>query len=425
MELQYSKFDGFSTIEGMVSKAKKLGMPAVGLTDHGTVAGAISFLKECRKQNIKPVIGMEAYLCKDHRCHSKFDREIVKEDGTNDIIKGQLDGRKGNRHFNIIAKNYKGFQNLCVLSQISSLDGYYYDPRIDFELLEKYKSGLVITSACLSNVVNWHLSHDRYEEARKSASLFKDIFKDDYYLEMMYHGIPSQAKVLPGIQKLSKDLDIKTIISQDCHYLEKKDAEFHEYIVCISSDKCIRDPNRLKFPFDEFYFKSEQEMKKVFGHCPQSMKNTLEIADKCDYSDIIFVEEGGTMKLPQFKLPEGFSNPITYLNHLSWKGLEREGLHKSKPHIERLNRELDDIKLIWDTKRYDFASYHLIVADIMRYARENGIEGGIRGSGFGSLMVKCLGISEGVDPVFNGLFWERYLGCDYSYFISDTDFGIK
>lgn len=411
----------------MVQKAKEMGMPAIGLTDHGTIGGIMSFLKECRKRRkdfdekytskwkgsyengIKPILGMESYFCRNHHCHDKI---------------GQPDGRKGNRHLNIIAKNYKGYQNLCTLSQRASLEGTYYDPRVDLELLNEYKEGLIVTSACLSNIVNWHLANDRYDQAKRAAGIFQDIFGEDYYLEMMFHGIDSEGKILPDIQKLGKDLNIKTIVTNDAHYENRADSEYHEYVMCISSKRSIRDPKRLKFPFDEFYLKSEEEMKVVFGHCRQSMLNTLEIADKCDYSEIIFVEEGGTMKLPHFDLPEGFDDPFAYLYDLAWKGLSRERLDKSEVHRARLKRELDDIKLIWDTKRYDFSTYFLIVEDMMKFSNKNGISSGIRGSGFGSLLLKCLGITEGVDPIEQDLLWERFLGFDDAYFISESDFGI-
>ena len=406
---QYSKFDGFSTIKGMVKKAKSMGMPALGLTDHGTVAGIMAFLRECRAQDIKPILGMESYLCRDHTCHCK---------------EGQPDGRKGNKHINLIAKNHKGYQNLCALSQKASLQGMYYDPRIDFELLSEHREGLIVTSACLSNIVNWHLANDRYQAAKRAAGMFQDIFGEDYYLEMMFHGIDREAKVLPDIQKLGKELGIKTIVTNDAHYENKEDAEFHEYVMCMSSKRSIRDPKRLKFPFNEFYLKSEEEMLEIWRHCRQSMRNTLEIADKCDYSDIIFVEEGGTMKLPHFDIPSGYSDPLSYLEDLAWKGLKREKLHRSEPHKNRLKRELDDVKLIWDTKRYDFSTYFLVVEDMMRFAREKGIASGIRGSGYGSLLLKCLGITEGVDPLEQDLLWERFLGFDDKYFISESDFGI-
>lgn len=398
---QFSKFDGFSKIPDMVAKAKKSGMKAVGLTDHGTFAGAIQMIKTCREHKIKPILGMEAYLARDHKC------------------KKQADGRKGNRHINVIAKNYEGYQNICKLSQISSLEGMYYDPRIDYELLEQHKAGVICTSACLSNLINANLLYDRYDEAKKAASYFKDIFQDDFYLEMMYHGIDAESKILPDIQKLSKELDIKTIVTNDTHYVDKKDADAQKVLMCMSSGRSIKDPKRINFPYDEFYFKTKEEMYKVWNSCPQSMQNTLEIAEKCDYSDIVF----GRMLLPKFDIPEGFDNSRDYLKHLAIEGLKRLNLHTSKPHIERLKQELGDMYLIYDTKRFDFATYFLIIWDIMKHAKDKKIEAGVRGSGCGSLICYCLGISN-LDPLAHRLLWERFLGFEKKFFISPSDVGL-
>ncbi len=380
-------------------------MKAVGITDHGTFAGAISMLNACRAEGIKPILGMEAYLARDHNCHSKD---------------GQPDGRRGNRHLNLIAKNMKGFENICQLSHAASINGYYYDPRVDYELLDKYKEGIICTSACLSNVVNHLLSVDDYERAKKAVGIFKSIFGADYYMEMMNHGITAELRILPLIQKLAKEMDVKVIATNDCHYPEKTDAEFQEILMCMSSGKDIKDPNRLKFPYDEFYFKSPEEMYKLFNHIPSVMKNTMEIADKCDYSDFIL---GGNMRLPKFDIPEKFSSPYDYLKYLAFSGLKIRGLD-NEPHVKRLTRELDDIKLIWDTKKYDFATYFLIVDEIMNFARENKIASGIRGSGYGSVLLQALGVTDGVDPLVQDLLWERFLGFDDKMFVCEADFGI-
>lgn len=403
-------FDGFSSVDGIVSRAKELGMRAVGLTDHGTFAGAIAFLKACRKAKIKPILGMESYFCRNLHGHTKED---------------QPDGRRGNRHINLIAKNRAGLRNIKALSQISSLEGYYYDPRIDWDTLYQHREGIIVTSACLSNVINWHLSCDRYEKAKKAAAGFKEVFGDDFYLEVMFHGIDKEGKILPLIQRLGRELNVKVIATNDCHYINKNDAEFHEILMCMSSGRCIRDPKRIKFPYSEFYFKSQDEMYKLFGHVSKYLTNTLDIAEKCDYTDLIFIEDGGEMRLPHFDIPENFSGPLDYLEHLAWNGLRSLKLDKSEPHVQRLKQELSDIRLIWDTKRYDFATYFLIVDDIMRYAREKNIAAGIRGSGYGSVLIKCLKISEGIDPLEHDLLWERFLGFDSSYFVSEGDFGIQ
>lgn len=385
-------------------------MSAVALTDHGTFAGAIQLIVKCKEKGIKPIIGIESYLARNHKIKNN---------------KEQKDGRKGNRHINLIAKNFVGYQNICALSQAASLEGYYYDPRIDFELLQKHSSGVVCLSACLSNLINWNLSIDRYDEAKKAAGIFKEIFKEDFYLEVMYHGIDLEAKVLPQIQQLGKELDIKLVSTGDVHYIKKTDAEFHEYVMCVSSGKTIKDPKRLKFPYKEFYFKSAAEMYKIFGHIPHAMQNTLEVAEKCDYSDIIFIEDGGSMRLPKFELPEGFDTPHDYLEKLAWDGLNRLGLNNSQPHRERLQLELSDVRLIWDTKKYDFATYFLIVQDIMNHSKRVGIEAGIRGSGYGSLLLKCIGIIDSpVDPLHMGLIWARFLGFDSNFFIAESDFGV-
>lgn len=406
----YSKFDGFSTIEGIVQKAKDCKMPAVGLSDHGTIAGAIKMLKTCRKAKIKPILGMESYQARSR------------------LIKNKQDGRKGNRHLNIFAKNFAGFRNLCKLSQRASLEGFYYNPRVDLELLEECREGLIISSACLSNLINANLLRDRYEEAKQAATIYKDIFGEDFYLEMMFHGLDSQARILPDIQKLSKELDIKTVITQDSHYLNKEDAETHEVLMCMSSSRCIKDPNHLKFPYGEFYFKTQEEMAITWRHAKQSMRNTLEVAEKCDYSDIVFIESGGTMKLPKFDVPSPFKDSREYIKHLAWEGLKKLGLHKSEPHKNRLATELADLQLVWDTKRYDFATYFLLVWDTMRASKEKHIAGGIRGSGVGALICLCLGISEGIDPIGDKhsppLLWERVLGFEDRYFISENDVGM-
>ncbi len=406
---QYSKFDGFASVKDLVTTAKKFGMSACGLTDHGTFAGAIDFLQECRKQDIRPILGMEGYLAYDHKAQSKKDQPA---------------GRKANRHINLIAKNHTGFQNICTLSQIASLDGFYYDPRTDLELLAEYSEGIIATSACLSNVVNYCLSRDQYEMAKKAVSYFQDIYGEDYYLEAMFHGLPAEHRILPDIQKLSKETGVKIIVTNDVHYINKADSEFQEIMVCISSMKTIKDPKKYDFPYKEFYFKSKEEMAAIFGSIiPSAMRNTLEIAEKCDYSDIIL---GGKMLLPKFKLPEGQSDPYECLKDSAWRGLNRLKLDDSPKHVERLKLELGDLKLIWDTKRFDFPTYFLIVEDVMNFARKKKILAGVRGSGYGSLLLKCIRIVESViDPLEQDLMWERFLGFDDKYFLSEDDFGIR
>jgi len=382
----------------LARKAKECGHKAVGLTDHGTFAGAIQFVKACRAEDINPVLGMESYLCRDHKGHSKAE---------------QPDGRRGNRHLNLFAKNLEGYRNLCSLSQIASLEGFYYDPRIDVELLAKYSSGVICSSACLKNIINWNLVHDRYNQAKKAASIFKDIFADDFYLEVMYHGIEEEAKIIPQIQKISKELDIKMILSNDCHYVEKSDAKYHAIALCLRDNKnsCIKDPKRMRYSTKEFYFKTTEQMSKIFPSLPKSMRNTLELAEKCDLSELQF----GGMNLPHFEIPEKYKMPFDFLSDLAWTALKQKGLDTKNDYVERLKLELNDIKLIYDTKGYHFDTYFLIIWDIVKFIREKNIPYGVRGSGNGSLLLYCLNVSRNItDPVKYKLFWSRFLGFENS-----------
>lgn len=352
---------------------------------------------------------MEGYQARDMTCHNS---------------QGQPDAQKGNKHVNIIAKNLKGLENLFTLSQKAFLEGFYYNPRIDFNALSEYREGLVVTSACPAGLINSNLVKGNYEKARKAATVYKDIFGEDFYLEMMYHGLDIEAKIIPGIIRLSKELGIKILATEDSHYIKKEDAEFHELVLCISSGRTKKDPNRLKFPYHEFYFKSAEEMYKIFKFIPEAMRNTCEVAEKCDYSDLIFLEDGGPMRLPKVPLPEGYTDAWSYVNDLAREGFKKLGFEGSKEHEDRLNLELSDLKLAWDTKRYDFANYFLMVKDIIDYAKSENIDSGIRGSAYASLVVRCLGISEKIDPVLGKLIWERFLAYEKKVFVGKSDFGI-
>ena len=367
------------------------------------MAGAINFIKTCMKHEIKPILGMESYLCRD--MHQK-----------------QVDGRRGNRHINLFAKNLEGYQNLCRLSQAASLEGFYHDNRIDLELLEKYSSQIICTSACLSNLVNWNLKIGRYEKAKKAASIFKDIFKDDYYLEIMYHGIEAEGRIIPGIQKLSKELKIKTLLTNDVHYPTKESAAYHDVVLCLSQNgKCLRNPKRLKFTSNEFYFKSTEKMREDFGRSfDQSMRNTMEVVEKCDLSDLKF----GGMNLPKFEIPSEFKTPYDYLSHLAWEGFKKKGFVGKEKYEERLKLELSDIKLIYDTKGFNFDVYFFLVHDITRFIREKEIPYGVRGSGNSSLLLYCLNVSK-VDPILYKLHWPRFLGFANLKFFQHSDFGMK
>lgn len=425
---EYSTFDGLNKISDLAHEARKMGMPAIALTDHGNVSGWIKFIAECSATKdkegneipydpIKPILGCEFYLARKQEWKSKND---AKENGG-----FQTDGRKGNRHLSLHAMNFKGYQNLCELSGKSWTNGFYFDPRIDIELLAEHSEGLICGSACLSSVINANLLHDRYDQAKKSVALFKDIFEDNFFLEAMYHGLSDQRVILPDIFKLAAEMDVPVLATNDCHYLKKKHALSQEVLMCNSIHKCMTDPSHLRHSFSELYFKSAPEMEKIFGHVPQTLTNTVALAERVDSEDIEKNLFGG-MRLPKFELPKEFDTPKAYLLHLAKQGMKKLGWDKSKVHVEALKKELRDVQVAKDSNNFDFATYFLIVWDYVNYARENNIVTGCgRGSGYASVLLRCLGITYGPDPLQYGLLWERFLGFDTKRFVNASDFGLS
>ena len=413
---EYSTFDGLNKMSEFVKSAREMGFRSIGVTDHGSVGGLIKFWQECRKpydegvpgcDPIIPLMGCEFYLSKDRFAKSK-DK--------------QPDGRRGNRHLVLIAKNWEGYQNLCSLSESSWADGFYNDPRIDMSLLEEHHDGLVCSSACLSSVVNSNLLHGRYDEAKKSVHLFKDLFGDDFYLEVMFHGIDAERYIIPDIIKLSVDTDTKMIASNDVHYLKKEHGRSQEVLMCMSTSRCIHDHKRIKFPYDEFYLKTANEMLEVFSDIPDALLNTNEIVDKVDVESFN-KNFGGVMRLPNFDIPKEFSNSYDYLCYVAKDGLNNLGWGESREHVDRLKTELSDVKVALENNNYDFSTYFLIVQDYINWAKRKGIMVGAgRGSGFGSVLLRCLGISYGPDPIEMGLLWERFLGFSSEKFIKNSDF---
>lgn len=337
----------------------------------------------------------------------------------------QPDGRKGNRHINLFAMNWTGYQNLCTLSEKSWIDGYYNkDPRIDVELLAEYSEGLMAGSACLSSVINANLSHDNYDNAKRICHFFKDLFGENFFLEAMYHGIPDEKQILPDIFRLSKEMDIPVIATNDAHYIRKDQARTQEVLMCMSTSNCLTNPKHIKYPYDEFYVKSANEMAEIFGHVPQSLYNSVAMAERIDTDDIKSHLFGG-MRLPHFELPEGFETSMQYLVHLAKQGMKQMGWDESQKHIDALKKELQDIQVARDNNNYDFATYFLIVWDYVNYARKQGIITGCgRGSGYGSVLLRCLGITYGPDPLAHNLLWERFLGFEQSRFVKESDFGF-
>jgi DNA polymerase III subunit alpha len=427
---EYSSFDGLNRvlsdeIDGKVVRygfpmlARKMGFKALACTDHGTIGGSVKFMQECyrkaRDENgnelppIKPIVGCEFYLSKNRFSHSTEE---------------QPDGRQGNRHLLLLAKNWQGYKNLCALSQGSWHNTYYKDPRIDIELLARHSEGLMCSSACLSSVINANLLYDRYDQAKKAVAIFKDIFKDDFYLEAMYHGIDAEGMVIPDILKLGREMDIKVCATNDCHYGEQHAGPSHELLMAMSTQKCLTDHKHLHFPYHEFYLKSALDMSKHFGSNPEMLLNTVAVAEKINSEDIISNMKSG-MRLPRYEIPEGFLSPHQYMESLAWEGAKKLGWDASLAHASRLKVEIEDIKIAWENNKYDFATYLLIVRDFIMEARKRNILTGCgRGSGYGSVLLRTLGITYGPDPLKYGLLWERFLGFDSKFFVQESDFGL-
>ena len=417
----HSKFDGLAKVAKLVMKARQMGFPALALTDHGTVGGWVKLIAECSREKdkngnqipyptIKPLLGCEVYLARDHSLHDNV---------------SQPDGRKGNRHLVLTAKNWKGYQNLCRLSEQSWVNGFYHSPRIDINLLAQHSEGLIVQSACLSSVINSSLLHDKYDQAKQAATIFKDIFGPDFFLEVMYHGIPHEAAIIPDILKLGSQLDIPIIATNDCHYIEKPQAKSQEILMCMSTSKCVLDPKHIQFPYDEFYLKSAEEMGKIFGTHPYLLDNTYALSERIDAKDIFTNMKSG-MRLPDYKIPVEFKTPQDYLEHLAREGMKKLGWDTSPEHVACLEKEIRDIRIAKDNNNYDFATYFRIVWDYVNFARRSGILTGCgRGSGYASVLLRTLGITYGPDPIRYGLLWERFLGFDEKQFINDADFGFK
>lgn len=385
---EYSLLDGACRIKRLVARAKELGMESLAVTDHGNIYAAVEFYDECRSQGIKPIIGCEMYYTDG----SRFDRS----------------GKP--YHLIILCKNNIGYQNLCKLVSRSYTEGFYSKPRVDFELLKEYHDGLICMSACLAGEVARALSNGDYEHAKETAVKFKNLFGDDYYIEIMNHGLPEERRIIPYQFRLAQELGIKPVATNDCHYIDKSDARMQKILMCIATATKENDPNAMDFGTDEFYFKTQDEMKKAFSAHPDAVENAGEVAKKCS---IAF--EFGKTKLPGFHI-EGVTDNEKYLRELCQKGLfERYGASPPNGAKERLEYELSVISGM------GFVNYYLIVWDFIRYAKSEGIPVGPgRGSGAGSLAAYCIGIT-GIDPLKYNLLFERFLNPER---VSMPDFDI-
>ena len=393
LHTEYSLLDGACRIEKLLDKAKKMGQTSVAITDHGVMYGVIDFYKAAKARGIKPIIGCEIYIAKR---------------GMTDKVHG-IDNE--NRHLVLLCKNEVGYRNLVAIVSKAWTDGFYNKPRADFDLLRAHSEGLIALSACLAGEIPRALAVGAYDAAKEAAERYLDIFgPGNFYLELQNHGLQDQAYVNPQLIRLSRETGIPLVVTNDCHYIEKEDTKMHHILICIQTNRTIEDEDVLEFGSDEFYFKSEEEMRALFPDCPEAADNTQVIADQCNLEF-----EFGHTKLPRFDTPDGSDNR-EYFRRMCYEGLYRHyGEHPDQSIIDRLEYEISTI----DTMGY--VNYYLIVYDFIRQAKSMGIPVGPgRGSGVGSLAAYCIGIT-GVDPLRYDLLFERFLNPER---VSMPDFDV-
>lgn len=342
---EFSLLDGANRIKDLPVRAKELGMDSIALTDHGVMYGAIDFYKACKAQGVKPIIGCEVYVAP----RSRFDKEPNIDNKYNHLI--------------LLCKNNEGYKNLSKLVSIGFIDGYYYKPRIDLEVLEKYHEGLICLSACLAGSVNQAILANDMKKAEEIALWYKKLFKDDYYLELQNNGIKEQVLVNQKLVELSRKLNIPIVGTNDAHYLKKEDAYNHEVLLCIQTGKKMSDIDRMRFETEELYVKSPEEMSDYFKSFPDAIENTVKIANECN----VEFEFGHTI-LPNYDVPEEFETHYDYLKKLCDDGIkERYGENITCEIKKRAEYELNTIK------NMGYIDYYLIVWDFIHYAKSNGI----------------------------------------------------
>jgi len=390
---EFSLLDGANRIKDLPVRAKELGMDSIAITDHGVMFGVIDFYKACKANGIKPIIGCEVYVAP----RTRFDKEPNIDNKYNHLI--------------LLAKNNEGYKNLSKLVSLGFVDGYYYKPRIDKEILEKYHEGLVCCSACLAGEVAQAILHDDMEKAEQAALWYKNLFGEDYYLEVQANSLREQIIVNQKMVQLSKKLGIKLVATNDAHYLTKDDYYNHEILLCIQTGKRMTDEDRMKFETNDFYIKSPEEMAEYFKNIPEALESTVEIAEKCN----VEFEFGHTI-LPNYDVPEGFETHYDYLKKLCDDGIKQK--YGDKVTQEILDRAEYELSVI---KKMGYVDYFLIVWDYINYARSQGIPVGPgRGSGAGSIVAYTIGITD-IDPIKYSLIFERFLNPER---ISMPDFDV-
>ena len=378
---EYSLLDGSSKIRELTARAKELGMDSMAITDHGVMYGVIDFYRAAREVGIKPILGCEVYVAPG----SRFDRE---------------NGAGEDRYYHLIllAENNTGYKNLMKIVSKGFVDGFYYKPRVDLDLLETYHEGIISLSACLAGEVQKYLARGMYEEAKRSALRYSEIFgKDHFYLELQDHGIPEQKMVNQGLLRLSQETGLELVATNDVHYTFAEDAKAHDILLCIQTGKKVTDEDRMRYEGGQYYCKSEEEMRKLFPYAQEAIDNTHKIAERCSVEI-----EFGVTKLPKYEVPEGFDS-WTYLNHLCREGFKTRYPDDDGTLSRRLDYELGVIKTM------GYVDYFLIVWDFINYARsQNIMVGPGRGSAAGSIVSYTLGITN-IDPVRYNLLFERFL----------------
>ncbi len=376
---EFSLLDGMCRIPELVAAAKRFGLDSLAITDHGAMHGAIKFYGACREAGIKPIIGCELYVAHG----SRFEHTTLE---------------KSPYHIVLLAKNAEGYQNLIELVTAAHLEGFYYKPRVDKELLKKHSKGLVALSACLAGEIASLIKDDRLEEAKKAALWYKETFKD-YYLELQRHAVPELDKVNPILVSFSRELNIPLVATGDVHYLNREDAPTHDILLCIGTGSTVNDAKRMRMEDDSYFLKDPDEMAELFKDIPEAIENTEKIAQECNL-ELQF----GKFYLPEIEIPSS-TTPIQFLRELCYEGLKRVYPEVTSEITERLEYELSVID------KTNFANYFLVVWDITSFAKKKGILFGVRGSAAASIVLYCLGITR-VDPLKYRLVFERFLNIE-------------
>ncbi len=391
---EYSLLDGACRISGMMDRVKELGQSAIAITDHGVMYGCIDFYKAAKAAGVKPIIGCEVYVTRrrmSDRVHG-IDNDPY--------------------HLVLLCKDRQGYENLCLMVSEAFMNGFYGKPRVDLELLEKHHEGLIALSACLAGAIPQYLMEEDYESAKAYALNMARIFGEDhFYLELQDHGIEEQRSVNQGVMRIARETGLPLVVTNDAHYLRKEDAKMQDVLLCIQTGKTVDDENRMKFQTEEFYLKSEEELRQLFSNCDEAFENTVKIAQRCNL-DFVFHE----YHLPSFPVPEGYTNE-EYFRKLCYDGFRERYSDPPENYLERLEYEIGVIS------RMGYVNYYLIVWDFIRYAKEQEIPVGPgRGSGAASIVAYCMHITE-VDPMKYALIFERFLNPErVSMPDFDTDF---